>query len=187
MIKLLKYTFLHASVVLLLTALAPNTVFAQQTAQFSLWQLNKFAAMPAYAGIDGSLSTTAAYRRQWTGLAGSPATFHFNAHLPWYLAHGAVGMSFENDELGAEKNTSATATYAYHITIADNHILSAAIGLGFIQKTLDGTILTPANSDIPDQNIPQGKMQALSPVIQAGPWSRSIRRTTGSRTRECST
>ncbi len=140
---------------------------AQQTAQYSLWRINQFAYSPAYAGLDNSLSATTAFRQQWAKLQGSPTTFAINAHLPWYYAHGGAGFNIESDKIGAEQNLSATLSYAYHYSINKDATLSAGIGAGILQKTLDGTILKPANQDQTDEYISTTKISAQSPVIQA--------------------
>ena len=140
---------------------------AQQTVQYSLWRLNPFALSPAYAGLDESLSATAAFRKQWVNLPGSPTSVAINAHLPWYYAHGGAGISLENDYIGAEQTINAQLSYAYHQRLSNDATISAGIGAGILQKTLDGSILKPANQDSPDEYISLIKISAQSPVIQA--------------------
>lgn len=140
---------------------------AQQTAQYSLWRLNPFATSPAYAGLDGSLAATAAFRKQWVNLPGSPTSVSINAHLPWYYAHGGAGFTLENDYIGAEQTLNAQLAYAYHYAISNDATLSAGISAGILQKTLDGTILRPANQDQADQYIANTKISAITPITQA--------------------
>jgi type IX secretion system PorP/SprF family membrane protein len=157
--------FFYCCVIALTTA-----AHAQQTAQYSLWQLNKYSVMPAYAGLENNLNATLAYRRQWLGLNGSPASLGFNAHTPIDALHGGIGFRLENDQLGAENNIGITATYAYHIKIdndADN-IISLAGGVGILQKSFNGAILKPANQDQTDNIIPATNLQSSTPLFQAG-------------------
>jgi type IX secretion system PorP/SprF family membrane protein len=155
-------------ILLVCVMITVTTAYAQQTAQYSLWQLNRFNIMPAYAGLENSLVATLAYRRQWLGLQGSPASLGFNVHLPLDIAHGGVGIQVESDQLGAQKNIATTATYAYHIKIEDDNTLSLAGGIGFLQKNYDGTLLKAANQDQPDTYIPATNLQASAPILQVG-------------------
>jgi type IX secretion system PorP/SprF family membrane protein len=163
-----KNNFFTQYILLLCVILLATAAHAQQTPQYSLWQLNRYSVMPAYAGLENSLNATLAYRRQWLGLQGSPASLGFNVHLPLDIAHGGVGIRVESDQLGAQKNIAATATYAYHIKIEDDNTLSLAGGIGFLQKSYDGSILKAANQDQPDNYIPATNLQASAPIFQAG-------------------
>ena len=69
-----------------------NLTWAQQPAQYSLYNLNKFNFNPAYAGLDNSLSVTGVYRSQWVGLPGKPVTQNINAHMPLYFFKWRSGL-----------------------------------------------------------------------------------------------
>ena len=147
---------------------------AQQAPQYSMYMLNKYNYNPAYAGLDNSLSVTGVFRKQWVDLESSPVTQNLNLHMPLYYLNGGFGINLENDQLGAERNTSASISYNYFVPVSRKSVLSLGIGAGAIQKSLDGSKLRAPDgeySDIFDHNddfIPIGKVSATAPYINVG-------------------
>lgn len=139
-----------------------NLALAQQPAQYSLYNLNKFNFNPGYAGLDNSLSLTGVYRIQWVNLPESPVTQNINAHMPLYFLSGGVGFEFENETLGNWQQSKAMLTYNFQLPISRTGILSIGLSGGIIQRTLDGTrIITPEGIYEPpvpfhnDPNLPE--------------------------------
>jgi type IX secretion system PorP/SprF family membrane protein len=132
-----------------------------------MYYWNTYQYQPAYVGAENRLSATGVFRKQWVGLTGSPVSQAANVHLPWEYARGGIGLKFENDQLGAERNTQAAITYAYRLKLGKGN-LSMGIEAGVLQKTIDGTILRPVNQDITDPNIPTGKQSAFAPQLGVG-------------------
>ena len=151
-------------------------LFAQQPAQYSMYMLNPYQYHTAYAGLDGSLSATAVFRKQWVNFPGSPLGFNFNVHLPIEYLRSAVGVSLEHDVIGAYANTFARASYNYIFDFGDNGQLSAGGSLRFMQKSLDGTILRAPDGDYEggailghnDNLIPQTKVSSNTFSADAG-------------------
>jgi len=125
----------------------------QQPVQYSMYMLNKHAFNPGYAGLDQSLSLTGVFRKQWVGLEGSPSSQQVNAHMPFYLWGGGVGINIGNDVLGAQRNTSAFASYNYQIPVKKTGILSLGVSGGIIQKSLDGTKLRAPEGTYTDGEV----------------------------------
>jgi len=151
------------------------TLSAQQMPQYSLYMLNGYHANVAYAGMDGSLSATGVFRKQWLGLEGSPMTQHINVHLPWQYLSGGAGLSIENDLQGAERNTTVSLSYNYVARFSENTKLSLGVGGGIVQKALDGSkLLAPegnyegATINHNDDLIPVGIESAIAPTATAG-------------------
>ena len=164
---------------LLLLLIASGTLFAQQANQYSLYMLNTYSYNPAYAGLDNSLSVTGVFRKQWAGLDGSPTTQNVNAHMPVYYLGGGLGINLENDEIGAERNASASISYNYMLPVSKTSIFSIGIAAGVVQKSLDGTKLRapqgvysdlepPFSIDHNDGFIPIGNTSVVTPLINAG-------------------
>jgi type IX secretion system PorP/SprF family membrane protein len=151
---------------------------AQQAPQYSMYMLNKYNFNPAYAGLDNSLSITGVFRKQWVNLESSPVTQNVNAHMPLYFLGGGFGINIENDQLGAERNTSGSISYNYFVPVSKKSLLSFGLGAGAIQKSLDGSKLRapdgdytnpePGNIDHRDDFIPNGKVSATAPYLNAG-------------------
>ncbi len=120
--------------------------FSQQRTLSSQYMYNIYEHNPAYAGLDRSLSVTAMYRSQWTGLLGSPTTAYVNAHLPWYIWKGALGVELYSDRLGPQLNSSFSMSY--------NYVQGYALGLfsigaraGLFQSRIDGSIIRTPQGD----------------------------------------
>ncbi|MDX1666154.1 MAG: PorP/SprF family type IX secretion system membrane protein [Saprospiraceae bacterium] len=158
----------------LLLAIPFTCLQAQQLPQYSLFTMNQLNRNPAYAGMEGSLSITGAFRKQWTGLEGSPTTQNLTAHLPFALIGGGFGISVENDELGAERTTSAELAYSYQLPLADG-LISVGLSAGFLQRSLDGQALRTPEGEYADNVVnhndlvlPIQEVSANTPVFGAG-------------------
>lgn len=155
------------------------TLSAQQPAQYSLYMLNKFNWNPAYAGLDNSLSINGVYRKQWSGLEGSPETQSLNAHLPVYILGGGMGIQVENDVLGPEHWTSANLAYSYQLDLGGK-ILSLGVSGGIVQREINGRLIrTPEGSynsgerEHNDPSLPFDLESAITPTFNAGVYFQS--------------
>ena len=153
------------------------TLMAQQAPQYSLFMLNPYAFNPAYAGLENTLVATGVYRQQWSGLKGAPLTQHVNAHLPLYFIRSGVGLKVENDAIGAHRTTQALVSYNYHLEVGRTALLSVGVSAGYMQYALDGDKLRAPQGtyvemggvfDHNDDFLPEGKVQAGTPVFEAG-------------------
>lgn len=166
----MKYIF-----TLIFATICLSATYAQQSTQYSMYMLNKFAQNPAYAGMDNSLSVTGVFRKQWIDLPGSPTYQNVNAHMPLYIASGGIGINFENDVIGAEKSTLMTLAYNYQLPIGKIGILSIGVAGGLFQKELNGEVLrTPDGNyegvliDHRDDILPNTLETGQTPVFEAG-------------------
>lgn len=153
---------------------------AQQVPQYSLYALNPYAYNPAYAGLENTLVATGVYRQQWSGLLGAPSTQHVNAHLPIYAISSGVGLRVENDVIGAHNTTQAILSYSYQKEINRNALISFGLSAGWLQYSLDGTKLRAPEGTYAEPSfshnetvLPEGKVQAGSPVFEAGVYYQS--------------
>ncbi len=148
---------------------------AQQFPQYSLYMLNPYSYNPAYAGLEHTLVATGVYRQQWSSLEGAPATVHFNAHLPISVISSGAGLKVENDIIGAHRTTTAVLSYNYQLELGRTTILSAGFSGGFMQYSLDGAklrapdgVYAPSDFNHHDQFLPEGKVNAGTPLFEAG-------------------
>ena len=150
---------------------------AQQAPQYSLFMLNPYSTNPAYAGLENTLVATGVYRQQWSGLKGAPLTQHVNAHLPLNVIHSGVGLKVENDAIGAHRTTQVLLSYDYQIELGRRALLSFGGSAGYLQYSLDGdklrapqgTYVEPGGTfDHNDNFLPEGKVQAGTPIFEAG-------------------
>ena len=107
----------------------PHDMEAQQDPQYSQYMYNMNVVNPAYAGSKESLSLTALYRKQWSGLDGAPETFTFSGHSPISDKVG-LGLSAVKDELGPISETNVYADFSYTLEVGDNTKLALGIKAG---------------------------------------------------------
>jgi type IX secretion system PorP/SprF family membrane protein len=158
----------------------PLWVSGQQAPQYSLHAFNLHAYNPAYAGLGSSLEAAGMFRKQWTGLEGSPMTQHLNVHLPVLYLSSGVGLNMENDMLGAVRNSKVTLSYAYHLKLGDGFALSIGVGGGLLQRSFDGTkLLAPGglyegtSFEHNDNFLPETKQTALTYTMEAGVYAKT--------------
>lgn len=112
--------------VLLVCILGVESATAQQDPQYTQYMYNMNVVNPAYAGSKETLSLTALYRKQWSGLDGAPETITFSGHSPVTDEVG-LGLSLIKDELGPVKETNAYVDFSYTLQVGEN--LKLALGL----------------------------------------------------------
>lgn len=151
---------------LVLFVLVGFKTFAQQDPQYSHYMFNGFVFNPALAGSKESLSALGLFRTQYVGIDGGPQTQTISAHMPIANINSGVGVHIINDGIGlGNSNLSFMASYAYKYQLA-NGTLSGGLGLGFIQRSLDGEKLK--SNDPNDPVIPTGKLNAVKLDINLG-------------------
>ncbi|PWS30563.1 PorP/SprF family type IX secretion system membrane protein [Pedobacter paludis] len=152
---------------LILFQLIARLAHAQQDAQFSQYMFNGIYINPAYAGYKEQLNVHAFYRTQWTGIEGAPKTM--SVAVDAIANDGNVGLALQvsSDKLGAQRNLSAYANYAYRIPVnADGTSrLAFGLGVGIVQLGIDGALLNPNDFEV---NQPVGMQSTIVPDARAG-------------------
>ncbi|MBK9981662.1 MAG: PorP/SprF family type IX secretion system membrane protein [Saprospiraceae bacterium] len=147
---------------------------AQRVMQNSLYMFDRYAFNPAFGGMESSLVANLLYRTQWAGIPGNPETYMINAHMPFYLWHGAVGLELFNESIGAENQTAFLISYNY-IRETPIGLFSLGLKAGMTQNSLDGTKLRTPDGfyeggiiDHQDINLPNGAISGISPLFETG-------------------
>ena len=149
----------------MLFTLSLSVAFAQNDAQMSHYMFNNLSYNPAFTGANGLINASFLHRTQWAGFKNAPATQFLigDMMLPRI---GGVGLSVVNDKLGYEKALNVRLMYAYHHKISDNINISGGLGLGILNKSLDGTQLVYENKT--DVNAITTKEAEITPNIDFG-------------------
>lgn len=146
--------------------LASASVCAQQDPQYTNYMYNTINVNPAYAGSRGVMSIFGLYRTQWTGLDGAPQTGTASMHTPIENSNVGVGLSFDNDRIGASNESNISLDVSYTIPVSDNYKL----GLG-VKGTanLFNTDYTKLNRyDMNDPKFQNNIENKFTPNIGAG-------------------
>lgn len=112
-----------------IVVLIAKDMSAQQDPQYTQYMYNMNVMNPAYAGSKESLSITALYRTQWSGLDGAPETITFSAHSPVGERVG-LGLSAIKDELGPISETNVYIDFSYTLPMGENLKLALGIKAG---------------------------------------------------------
>lgn len=157
--------------VMLTTAVAQ----AQLRSQHTQYLMNYFLINPSLAGIDNDADIQLGYRRQWSAIAGAPATGYLTFHTPIrkpdhtnYLQpqdrearrrfrrgrfnklegavpHHGVGATFVHDQAGSIRTTSGEATYAFHLPLDKRTKIAAGLSLGVSSYRLEPLVFAQPN------------------------------------------
>lgn len=140
--------------------------FSQQIPQFSQYMFNPTFINPAYAGYKQELYLQSYYRKQWTGVEGSPETFAVAGDATIFKTRLGVGGQISTDKIGAQRTSAAYGNVAYHLQLTDSRFLSFGMGGGFVHSSLDGDMLNPL--DPSDPSVPAGSEQVFYADMKAG-------------------
>ncbi|NNF33482.1 MAG: PorP/SprF family type IX secretion system membrane protein [Saprospiraceae bacterium] len=140
---------LIATLILFISSLG---MYAQQGFQYSQYMLDKYQFNPAYGGLERSLHINAVVRSQWNGIEDNPQSQYINAHLPFYIWNGSIGMSLHNETSGALRNIHLSGSYNYVIK-NELGIFSFGLSAGLIQKSINGTRLITPDGDYIDNTF----------------------------------
>lgn len=114
-----------------------NSVFGQQEEQISFYQYNTLSYNPAFAGIQGKLSTTALCRFQWIQFSGAPKSQLLSVHSSIAKKCFGVGGNLKHDQLGKRSRTELDLNLASMVLLnANNDQLRLGVTLGLNQYTL---------------------------------------------------
>jgi type IX secretion system PorP/SprF family membrane protein len=130
-----------------LTLLISFHSFAQQDPSYSMFMYTGTSLNPAMAGSAGSLSGTALYRDQWTGIKGAPITQFLNLDMPVFHDKVGLGLAMYNDQIGVTRNQNIDLQYAYRLNFGKG-ILAMGLQGGINNYNADFTsvVTNPQNS-----------------------------------------
>jgi len=140
-------------------------VFAQNDPQMSHYMFNNLSYNPAFAGENGLMNASFLHRTQWAGFKNAPSTQFLSGDMLLDKI-GGIGLSIVNDKVGYEKSLNIRLMYAYHHQISEGFDISGGIGLGILDKSLDGTQLI--YEDMSDVNAITNKESQITPNIDFG-------------------
>jgi type IX secretion system PorP/SprF family membrane protein len=139
---------------LLLSIISVNHINAQREPQYTQYINNTLTYNPAYISTQEDITFTALGRSQWAGFEGAPNTYTFSAIVPSMSRFGA-GFNVIRDEIGATKQTSISANFAYKIQLSSTVYTSLGISVGssFLNVNYnDGNILNPNDPLLNNRN-----------------------------------
>lgn len=136
--KHLVMNFLRLKILLIFQSICAFT-YAQQDAQFTMWQFFKQSLNPAYNGMDRSHSLTAVHRDQWDGLDRDPKTYNINYNgIFGAKSNIGGGLNVMTEVLGQQQNSSLSLSPSYHFGLSNGSFFSVGVSLGFYSTKIGG-------------------------------------------------
>ncbi|ARV07836.1 hypothetical protein BTO04_14520 [Polaribacter sp. SA4-10] len=139
---------------LLLLIISIHQINAQREPQYTQYINNTLTYNPAYINTQEDVTFTALGRAQWAGFEGAPNTYSFSAIFPSMNKLG-VGLNIIRDEIGATRQTSFSADFAYEIQLSSTIYTSfgASAGGSFLNTNYnDGNVLNPSDPFLNNRN-----------------------------------
>ena len=131
--------------------------FSQQSPRSSFFWNQYMHTNPAMTGAIYKHHANVQWRNQWTKVNGAPTTLWLNYAARLDSINSGIGVSYEYDVIGLNKQHTALASYAYHIPIK-KIFLSLGVSAGTLTTIFDASKFLPVDPN--DPVIP--KSQATS-------------------------
>ncbi|TAL58054.1 MAG: type IX secretion system membrane protein PorP/SprF [Bacteroidetes bacterium] len=109
---------------------------AQQLPLSNQYTINKFSLSPAYAGTGEAFEVFGSYRNEWMNIAGAPESKMVSAN-GIICKNMGLGGTLSSQQAGIFQDLSASASYAYHVKLADKNFLSFGVGLGLLESRVN--------------------------------------------------
>lgn len=126
---------------------------AQTDIQLSQQINNRILFNPAATGQSGCYNFTLLAREQWTGIKEAPSTQLFNFNKYFKSPKLGIGFTIIYDRIGVEKTLNAKADISYHAWINNEIVLSFGLGMGIINRSINGASLTYEDPNDPNALI----------------------------------
>lgn len=166
------------TILLLIVGFISFQAKAQQDPQFTQFMNNKLFYNPGFAGsTPEKICVNGTFRTQWVGYGGgvaftpeiagakaveagnSPSTQNFGIH--GNLGRFGLGLNIWNDQLGFSNTLAPTLSLAYIHPFNNGARLSGGVGVGIVQKGVDGSKLVaidPGDQLIPPSDVNGNKL-----------------------------
>jgi type IX secretion system PorP/SprF family membrane protein len=112
------------------------SLHAQQLPLSNQYTINKFALSPAYAGTGEAFEIFGSYRNEWMNIPGAPEARTISAN-GLICKHAGLGGMISSQSAGIFQNLSASASYAYHLKLSGDHLLSFGVGIGMLESRVN--------------------------------------------------
>ena len=156
------------TIVIIFFLFASINAFAQNDALFTQQWISRINQNPAATGNSNDIDVFLLARQQWVGFEGAPQTQLLNIHNYFYSIQSGMGLTFLRDETGVgNKLLNAKLSYAYHVNLGIDWLLSLGLSGGIIQKTFDPFKHFYINENDP-QLINLEKINTLKPDFDFG-------------------
>ncbi|WP_109833255.1 PorP/SprF family type IX secretion system membrane protein [Reichenbachiella versicolor] len=138
--------------VILLVGLVVSVIVAkaQQVPLLSQYYINPYLVNPSMAGSTTEANAFLTYRKQWTGISGSPETSAFTIDSNLKNENMGVGLTFVNDVSNIIGRTNLLGSYSYKVNLNTEQALTLGTSIGFLQNRVFFERIEAENLDDPN-------------------------------------
>jgi len=130
---------------------AGSVVYGQSDIFLTQQWFSRINMNPAATGNSNNVDVFMLNRQQWAGFANAPRTSVLNAHSYFNAIQSGLGFSLLYDKLGVSYQTvNVMLSYAYHIDISEEVILSLGLSGGLFNSHWDPKRNNLSVEDDPD-------------------------------------
>lgn len=172
-------------ILVLISSFFALSVVAQQQEHYSMYMMNNYLVNPAEGGTEEFVDLKLGYRTQWVGLEGAPRTFYISGHTPLgkrestieglkQMPFHGVGGAVISDAIGPHSILTAKASYAYHLPVSNDLVLSLGAFGGIKQYRTNQAELSPEDGATFDSDPSLSNIQTtIVPDMSLGIWGYS--------------
>jgi type IX secretion system PorP/SprF family membrane protein len=128
----------HRTIILIAGLILSTNSNAQQDPQAGFFWNQYMHTNPAMTGAIYKHQANAQWRNQWTKINGAPTNLWLNYAMKLDSINSGIGVSYEYDVIGLNKQHTALVSYAYHIPIK-KMFLSLGVSVGTLTMLFDKT------------------------------------------------
>lgn len=103
---------------------------------------------PATIGLFQKRAANVLWRNQWTKINGAPTTLWVNYAERLDKFHSAVGIAYEYDVIGFNRQHTTLFNYAYHVKMGES-VVSFGISAGTVTSQIDPDWISPSTLNDP--------------------------------------
>jgi type IX secretion system PorP/SprF family membrane protein len=143
-------------------------VFSQKPQDsYSQYMVNGLAINPAYAGVRDVFSTSFLFKKQWTGINGSPMAQTFSAHAPTRNDKVGLGLFLMNKQEAYVQEIESYLNYAFRVHIGTGK-LSLGLKAGVIYKLENLSDIISKLDDPTDPSFANAPESEIQPNFGTG-------------------
>lgn len=133
--------FLDLKKLVFLFLFLSTLLYGQQVEQYSTGLLHNGLRNPAAIGTSGSLKAIGIVRQQWVSFSGAPSSQYSMIDLPLGVISGGLGVSFQQNLIGAHKLQRLKFGYSYQKSFGAKGLFAIGATGGMMMIEYDGTKL----------------------------------------------
>lgn len=139
--------YIKFSKLTLVTIISLISVLTQaQDVRFTQAMYNPLTINPSMMGLNTDVRAVLQTRSQWNGIEGGYKTYSLGLFSPLFIGSDYtkidLGLTAINDVEGAYNTLNIALAGAYNFRLSDKSFLSLSLQGGFVQKSLDLSVLT---------------------------------------------